>query len=253
MNKKNNSTPSNSILNNGIPSNGILKVRNLTFSYQEKIILDIPSFDLNQGAFLGIVGPNGAGKSTLIKCLLSLIGVNKNTTILFWDEPYKKVQKRITYIPQKSTLDWNFPMSVLDFVMLGSYGKLGWIKRPGKEEKELSLQALRQLSMDDFTKHSIGELSGGQRQRILIARALVQDGDLFILDEPTQGIDDKSEKIIFNILKELIKKKTIMMVHHNLSHLKKYFSEVVFLNKKIISQGEVKKVFNNKNIIETYS
>ena len=198
------------------------------------------------------MGPNGAGKSTLLKAMLNLIPTSSGK-ISFFGKTYKEFRKDISYVPQSESVDWDFPTNVLDVVMMGTYGKLGWIKRPGKREKELSLESLKKLGMEDYVERQISDLSGGQQQRVFLARALVQDSEIYFLDEPLKGVDAKTEKEIMKILKELRDNgKTIIVVHHDLRTVEEYFDEVVLLNKLVITSGSVKDVFTEENINKAY-
>ena len=165
----------------------------------------------------------------------------------------KEFRKDISYVPQSESVDWDFPTDVLDVVMMGTYGKLGWIKRAGKKERELSLEALKKLGMEEFVDRQISDLSGGQQQRVFLARALVQDSEIYFLDEPLKGVDAKTEKEIMKILKELRDSgKTIIVVHHDLRTVEEYFDEVVLLNKLVVASGSVREVFTEENINKAY-
>ena len=156
-------------------------------------------------------------------------------------------------MPQSESVDWDFPTDVLDVVMMGTYGKLGWIKRAGKKERELSLEALKKLGMEEFVDRQISDLSGGQQQRVFLARALVQDSEIYFLDEPLKGVDAKTEKEIMKILKELRDSgKTIIVVHHDLRTVEEYFDDVVLLNKLVVASGSVREVFTEENINKAY-
>ena len=184
--------------------------------------------------------------------MLNLIPTSSGK-ISFFGKTYKEFRKDISYVPQSESVDWDFPTDVLDVVMMGTYGKLGWIKRAGKKERELSLESLKKLGMEDFVDRQISDLSGGQQQRVFLARALVQDSEIYFLDEPLKGVDAKTEKEIMKILKELRDNgKTIVVVHHDLRTVEEYFDEVVLLNKLLIASGSVKDVFTEENINKTY-
>ena len=208
--------------------------------------------DIKRGKLTAILGPNGAGKSTLLKAMLNLIPISSGK-ISFFGKPYKEFRKDISYVPQSESVDWDFPTDVLDVVMMGTYGKLGWIKRAGKKERELSLEALKKLGMEEFVDRQISDLSGGQQQRVFLARALVQDSEIYFLDEPLKGVDAKTEKEIMKILKELRDSgKTIIVVHHDLRTVEEYFDEVVLLNKLVVASGSVREVFTEENINKAY-
>jgi manganese transport system ATP-binding protein len=227
-------------------------VSNLHVSYYGKEVLQDIGFTISEGRSVGIIGPNGAGKSTLLKVLLNLIPKDKGE-ITILGSALKEVRKRIAYVPQRSTIDWDFPITVKDTVLIGTYPTMGILKRPGRKEKELALNCLEKVDMVEFQNRQIGELSGGQQQRVFLARALAQQADLFLLDEPFVGIDATSEEMIVNILKELRDEgKTIIVVHHDLNKAEKYFDELLLLNKELIAKGSVKEVFTPKTIASAY-
>jgi len=227
-------------------------VSNLHVSYFGREVLHDIEFTITKGKSVGIIGPNGAGKSTLLKVLLNLISKDKgDITIL--GSTLKEVRKRIAYVPQRSTIDWDFPITVKDTVLIGTYPTVGLLKRPGRKERELALKCLEKVDMVEFQNRQIGELSGGQQQRVFLARALAQQADLFLLDEPFVGIDATSEEMIVKILKELRDEgKTIIVVHHDLNKAEKYFDELLLLNKELIAKGSVKEVFTPKMISKAY-
>jgi len=211
------------------------------------IDLEVPS-----GVIMAIVGPNGAGKSTLIKSILGLIKPAAGNVQIF-GKPYLQQRKIVGYVPQRSSVDWDFPTTVLDVVTMGTYGKLGWLKRPGLKEKALALDAIERVGLEEFTNRQISELSGGQQQRTFLARALVQQADVYFMDEPLQGVDAKTEKAIMNILKDLRNAgKTLVVVHHDLQTITEYFDWVALLNVRLMAYGNVKEVFTEKNLKETY-
>ena len=229
-----------------------VKVEDLTIAYYLKPVFWDVDLDIKKGKLTAIMGPNGAGKSTLLKAMLNLIPTSSGK-ISFFGKTYKEFRKDISYVPQSESVDWDFPTDVLDVVLMGTYGKLGWIKRPGKREKELSLDSLKKLGMEDYVERQISDLSGGQQQRVFLARALVQDSEIYFLDEPLKGVDAKTEKEIMKILKELRDNgKTIIIVHHDLRTVEEYFDEVVLLNKFVITSGSVKDVFTEENINKAY-
>ena len=201
---------------------------------------------------MAIVGPNGAGKSTLIKAILDIIDPIAGS-VRIYDKPYQKQRSLVAYVPQKGSVDWDFPTTALDVVMMGTYGSLGWIKRPGKKQKKEALEALEKVGMLAFKNRQISQLSGGQQQRIFLARALVQNASIYFMDEPFQGVDATTEKAIINILKELRKAgKTVIVVHHDLQTVPEYFDWVTFLNVKKIATGPVSSIFNDDNLTKTY-
>ncbi|MCG7335589.1 metal ABC transporter ATP-binding protein [Sporosarcina sp. ACRSM] len=229
-----------------------ITVSDLHVSYYGKEVLHNIGFTIPEGRSVGIIGPNGAGKSTLLKSILNLISKDKGE-ISILGASLKEVRKRIAYVPQRSTIDWDFPITVKDTVLIGTYPTIGVLKRPGKREKEWALKCLEKVDMIEFQDRQIGELSGGQQQRVFLARALAQRADLFLLDEPFVGIDVTSEEMIVKILKELRDEgKTILVVHHDLNKAEKYFDELLLLNKELIAAGSVKEVYTPRTIAQAY-
>ncbi|QTX02579.1 ABC-type Mn/Zn transport system ATP-binding protein [Candidatus Phytoplasma luffae] len=229
-----------------------IKVRDLTVTYHLKPVLWDIDVDIYKSSLTAILGPNGAGKSTFIKSLIGIIP-KVSGEILFNNKRYNKIKKKIVYIPQINSIDWDFPTTVFDVVLMGRYGHLGWFKRPTINDKKIALECLEKLGMAELKNCQISELSGGQQQRIFLARALAQEGDIYLMDEPFQGIDIHTERKIISVLKELQKeKKTIIVVHHDLETVKSYFDHVILLNVKIISSGLTKTTFITKNIEKTY-
>lgn len=229
-----------------------IQIDDLTVAYDYKPVLWDIDLKIPEGVLMAIVGPNGAGKSTLIKSILGIIKPIAGSVKIF-DKPYKKQVDKVAYVPQKGSVDWDFPTTALDVVIMGTYGALGWIKRPGQKEKKASLEALEKVGMLEFKNRQISQLSGGQQQRIFLARALVQNASIYLMDEPFQGVDATTEKTIINILKELRNAgKTLIVVHHDLQTVPEYFNWVTFLNVKGIASGPVRDIFNDGNLTKTY-
>ena len=229
-----------------------IKIDDLTVAYNFKPVLWDIDLSVPEGVLMAIVGPNGAGKSTLIKAMLDIIKPIAGSVAIF-GKPYRKQYKEVAYVPQKGSVDWDFPTTALDLVLMGTYGSLGWIKRPGQKQKKDALEALEKVGMLEFKNRQISQLSGGQQQRIFLARALVQKASIYIMDEPFQGVDATTEKAIVNILKELRKSgKTVVVVHHDLQTVPEYFDWATFLNVKKIATGSVKDIFNDDNLTKTY-
>lgn len=229
-----------------------IHVEDLTVSYGESPVLWDVDVDIEKNSITAIVGPNGAGKSTLLKCILGFVK-SISGVIKIHDKDLADVRKEIAYIPQVSAVNWNFPIRVKDVVLMGRYASLGWLKWPRKKDKELAHQALCEMGMEEFENRQISQLSGGQKQRVFIARALCHDADLIIMDEPLAGVDQTSEQIIMDKIKELQKAgKTIVCVHHDLHTLKKYFDHVVFINKYVVASGKTEDVLTEENIRKTY-
>ncbi|EGQ78714.1 ABC superfamily ATP binding cassette transporter, ABC protein [Fusobacterium animalis ATCC 51191] len=222
-----------------------IEIKNLTVAYGENIALEDFNLDVEIGSLMALVGPNGAGKSTLIKTILKFL---KQIT-----GEIKISKKSLTYVPQRNSVDWDFPTTLFDVVEMGCYGRVGLFKRVNKEEKVKVLKAIEQVGMLDFKDRQISELSGGQQQRTFIARALVQEADIYLMDEPFQGVDSTTEKSIVDILKKLKSDgKTLLVVHHDLQTVSTYFESVTFINKTVIATGKVKEVFTQENIDKTY-
>ncbi len=222
-----------------------IEIKNLTVAYGENIALEDFNLDVEIGSLMALVGPNGAGKSTLIKTILKFL---KQIT-----GEIKINGKNLAYVPQRNSVDWDFPTTLFDVVEMGCYGRVGLFKRVNKEEKAKVLKAIEQVGMLDFKDRQISELSGGQQQRAFIARALVQEADIYLMDEPFQGVDSTTEKSIVDILKKLKSDgKTLLVVHHDLQTVPTYFESVTFINKTVIASGKVKEVFTQENIDKTY-
>ncbi|MDC7956113.1 metal ABC transporter ATP-binding protein [Fusobacterium simiae] len=222
-----------------------IEIKNLTVAYGENIALDNFNLDVEEGSLMALVGPNGAGKSTLIKTILKFL---KQIT-----GEIKINGKNLAYVPQRNSVDWDFPTTLFDVVEMGCYGRVGLFKRVNKEEKQKVLKAIEQVDMLDFKDRQISELSGGQQQRAFIARALVQEADIYLMDEPFQGVDSTTERSIVDILKKLKSEgKTLLVVHHDLQTVPNYFESVTFINRTVIVSGEIEKVFTQENIDITY-
>lgn len=222
-----------------------IEIKNLTVAYGENIALEDFNLDVEIGSLMALVGPNGAGKSTLIKTILKFL---KQIT-----GEIKINGKNLAYVPQRNSVDWDFPTTLFDVVEMGCYGRVGLFKRVNKEEKAKVLKAIEQVGMLEFKDRQISELSGGQQQRAFIARALVQEADIYLMDEPFQGVDSTTEKSIVDILKKLKSDgKTLLVVHHDLQTVPTYFESVTFINKTVIASGKVKEVFTQENIEMTY-
>ena len=222
-----------------------IEIKNLTVAYGENIALEDFNLDVEIGSLMALVGPNGAGKSTLIKTILKFL---KQIT-----GEIKINKKSLAYVPQRNSVDWDFPTTLFDVVEMGCYGRVGLFKRVNKEEKAKVLKAIEQVGMLEFKDRQISELSGGQQQRAFIARALVQEADIYLMDEPFQGVDSTTEKSIVDILKKLKSDgKTLLVVNHDLQTVPTYFESVTFINKTVIASGKVKEVFTQENIDKTY-
>ncbi|MDE0468720.1 MAG: metal ABC transporter ATP-binding protein [Candidatus Poribacteria bacterium] len=229
-----------------------IEVTDLTVAYQDKPVLWDVDLDVPPGVLLSIVGPNGAGKTTLIKAILGLVRPAAGN-VLIYDKPYEAQRRIVGYVPQRGTVDWDFPTNVLDVVMMGRYGALGWIRRPRRQDRELAMSALEKVGMEGYATRQISQLSGGQQQRVFLARALVQDSTVYLMDEPFQGVDATTERAIVDLLQELrANGKTVVVVHHDLQTVTDYFDWVMLLNIRRIASGPVEETFTPENLRETY-
>lgn len=227
-------------------------VNDLSVAYRDKPVLWDVDLEIPQGKLIAIIGPNGAGKTTLLKAILGLVPTAAGTVKIF-GKPYNEQRQLVGYVPQRGSVDWDFPTDALDVVTMGTYGKLGWIKRPGKAEHDRALRALNQVGMLNYAHRQISQLSGGQQQRVFLARALAQDAQLYFMDEPFVGVDAVTEKAIVALLQELKKQgKTVICVHHDLDSAPDYFDWVVLLNVRLVASGPVEQVFNAENLLKTY-
>ncbi|MHC4941873.1 MAG: metal ABC transporter ATP-binding protein [Planctomycetota bacterium] len=229
-----------------------IEVRDLTVAYRERPVLWDIDLDVPKGLLMAIVGPNGAGKSTLIK---SIMGLVKSTAgqALIHGKPYKEHRHLVGYVPQRGSVDWDFPTSVLDVVMMGCYGRLGWVRRPGAKERGDSMKMLEKVGMHEFARRQISQLSGGQQQRVFLARALVQNARVYLMDEPFQGVDATTERTLIALLRGLREEgKSVVVVHHDLQTIPEYFDWVTLLNVRSIASGPVREVFTESNLRLTY-
>ncbi|HVL12108.1 MAG TPA: metal ABC transporter ATP-binding protein [Gemmata sp.] len=229
-----------------------IEVHDLTVAYRESPVLWDIDLTVPRGVLMGVVGPNGAGKTTLIKSVLGLIRPVSGA-VLVGGEPYTPKAQAVAYVPQRGTVDWDFPTTALDVVTMGTYGKLGWFRRPGRAERAAAADALARVGLADFAARQISQLSGGQQQRVFLARALVQDAPVFLMDEPFQGVDAVTEKAIIEILRELRGRgRTVLVVHHDLQTVPEYFDWVTLLNVRVVASGPVAEVFTPENLRRAY-
>ena len=227
-------------------------MRDLTVAYRDKPVLWDIDLTIPQGHLVAIIGPNGAGKSTLIKSMLGLVPAAAGS-VTFYGKPYAEQRQLIGYVPQRGSVDWDFPTDALDVVMMGRYGKLGWLRRPGRQDRQIALQCLDQVGMADYANRQISQLSGGQQQRVFLARALAQDAQIYFMDEPFAGVDATTERAIVALLLELRKAgKTVVVVHHDLETAPDYFDWVVLLNVRLLAAGPMPEVFTVENLQRTY-
>ncbi|MBQ4901932.1 metal ABC transporter ATP-binding protein [Paenibacillus sp. Marseille-P2973] len=229
-----------------------LEVNHLTVAYQKKPVLNSVSFQIPSGKLIGVLGPNGAGKSTLLKAVLGLIPKVEGEVSIF-GRPYREMRKSVGYVPQRESVDWDFPTNALDVVMMGRYGHLGWFRRPGSKEREIAIECLSKVGMADYAGRQISQLSGGQQQRVFLARALAQNANLYFMDEPFAGVDATTEKAIIQLLHELKEQgKTVLVVHHDLSTVQEYFDHVLLLNGELVAAGPTKEIFTPDHLQKTY-
>lgn len=233
-------------------NDAVVEVHDLTVSYHQNPVLWNIDLSLPAGALVGILGPNGAGKSTLIKAIMGLLDYNSGYVKLF-DQELDKVRKRISYVPQRESVDWDFPASALDVVLMGTYHKLGLFKRPGKKEKALAMACLEKVNMTAFADRQISELSGGQQQRVFIARSLAQEADIYFMDEPFAGVDISTEKAIVGLLKEMTAAgQTVVVVHHDIYSASEYFDWIILLNMHLVASGRTEQVMTDELLQKTY-
>jgi manganese/zinc/iron transport system ATP- binding protein len=234
------------------PRDLAIEVMDLTVAYRDKPVLWDVDMSVPSGVLMAIVGPNGAGKTTLIKAILGLVDISAGR-VLVSGKTYEEQRRRVAYVPQRGSVDWDFPTTVLDVVMMGRYGELGWIKRPGAREKQAATEALEKVAMSDYAHRQISQLSGGQQQRVFLARSLVQDADVFLMDEPFQGVDATTERAIVTLLQELRDSgATVVCVHHDLQTVTEYFDWVTLLNVRRIASGPTRENFTEENLRATY-
>jgi manganese/zinc/iron transport system ATP- binding protein len=230
----------------------LLDIHDVTVAYHRRPVLWDIDLTLDAPRLVGIIGPNGAGKSTLIKAVLGLVPLASGQVRIF-DQPLSKVRRRIGYVPQRESVDWEFPVNVLDVVLMGTYGKLGWFRRPRAAERELAMRCLGKVGMESFAPRQIGQLSGGQQQRTFLARALAQQADMYFMDEPMAGVDAATERAIFTLLQELRDQgKMVLVVHHDLRTVPQYFDHVILLNMRLVASGPTAEVFTPDHLRKTY-
>jgi manganese/zinc/iron transport system ATP- binding protein len=233
-------------------SGAILDLHDMTVAYDRRPVLWNVDLTLHKPGLVAIVGPNGAGKSTLIKAVMGLVPMTSGL-VTAWGRSVDEQRQRIGYVPQRESVDWDFPINVLETVLMGTYGELGWFRRPTSRHRQRALKCLERVGMRDFAQRQIGQLSGGQQQRVFLARALAQEADLYFMDEPMAGVDAATERIIFDLLKTLRDAgRTIVVVHHDLRTVPEYFDEVVLLNVRVVASGPVERTFTPEKLQATY-
>lgn len=233
-------------------ADAILDIHDMTVAYDRRPVLWNVDLTLHKPGLVAIVGPNGAGKSTLIKAVMGLVPMTSGV-VTAWGRSVDDQRQRIGYVPQRESVDWDFPINVLETVLMGTYGELGWFRRPRAGHRQRALECLERVGMQDFAQRQIGQLSGGQQQRVFLARALAQEADLYFMDEPMAGVDAATERIIFGLLKTLRDAgRTIVVVHHDLRTVAEYFDEVVLLNVRVVASGPVGTAFTPEKLQATY-
>jgi len=239
--------------NSDVASAGLaIEVSDLTVAYHDRPVLWDVDVEVPPGVLMAVAGPNGAGKTTLIKAMLGLVKIAAGR-VLIHGAPYKEQRAITAYVPQRGSVDWDFPTQVLDVVMMGTYGQLGWLKRPGKKQHEVAMHCLERVGMADYSHRQISHLSGGQQQRVFLARALAQDAQVYLMDEPFQGVDATTERAIIDLLRDLrTQGRTVVVVHHDLQTIPEYFDWVTLLNVRRIASGPVKSTFTPDNLRHTY-
>lgn len=234
------------------PSEYPLTVHDLTVAYQRKPVLWDIDLDIPGGTLVGIIGPNGAGKSTLLRACLELVP-RLSGEVRFFGESYGKSRRRVGYVPQRESVDWDFPINALEVVAMGMYGKLGWFRPVTRSVRERALAALETVDMAGYAQRQISQLSGGQQQRVFLARALAQEADIYFMDEPFAAVDAATERAIVQLLYKLrAQGKTCLVVHHDLATVEQYFDWTVLLNMRIVAAGPTAEVYNLKNLTKTY-
>jgi len=224
----------------------------LVKAYKGRQVVQGVSFDVSQGEIVGLLGPNGAGKSTLIKSVMGMLPISSGWVQVF-GRPVAEQRDKVGYVPQRESVDWDFPVTVEDVALMGTYGSLGWFRRPGKAEKMKAHAALEKVGMLPFADRQIGELSGGQQQRVFLARALAQEADLYLMDEPFAGVDAATERAIVDLLREMRDRgKTVLVVHHDLHTAERYFDMLMMLNLRLVAFGNTEDVFTSELLDKTY-
>ena len=229
-----------------------IQIHDMTIAYHRKPVLWDVDLDVPEGKLVGIIGPNGAGKSTMILAIMDLVP-KASGWVRIYGQTYEQMRRSIGYVPQRESVDWDFPISALEVVTMGRYGRLGWVRRPGKADRRVAAEALEKVGMGEYADRQISQLSGGQQQRVFLARALAQDARVYLMDEPFAGVDAATERAIIDILMELRSQgKTILVVHHDLQTVTRYFDWVIMLNMRVVASGPTREVFTDENLHKTY-
>jgi len=230
----------------------VIELHNATVTYQSKPAIWNVDYQIPEGKMVGVIGPNGSGKTTMLKATMGLIPLSSGFAKLFGKD-LEEVRHKIAYVPQRSSVDWDFPANVFDTVLMGRYRKHNLFSRTTKHDKEIAWDALKKVHLESFAKRQIAQLSGGQQQRVFIARALAQQAELYLLDEPFAGVDATTENTIINLLKEMNQEgKSIVVVHHDLNTVSKYFNWLVMMNTRLIASGPTEEIFTTQILQNTY-
>jgi manganese/zinc/iron transport system ATP- binding protein len=231
----------------------LVEFHDVTVAYGRRPVLWHVDLAIDAACLFGVIGPNGAGKSTLLKAALGLVPVVGGST-RFFGQPLDQVRRRVGYVPQRETVDWDFPVSVTDIVLMGTYGRLGWFRRPGRRERALAGSCLERVGLADLADRQIGRLSGGQQQRVFLARALAQEADVYLFDEPMAGVDVRSQERIFGVLAELRDAgRLVIVVHHDLRTAAEWFDRVALVDMRLVAAGPTAEVLTPDNIERTYA
>ncbi len=234
------------------PSSCPLSIHDMTVAYHRRPVIWDIDYNAPRGELVAIVGPNGAGKSTLINAALDLIPKASGRVTIF-GKPYRQQRGLVGYVPQRESVDWDFPISALEVVAMGLYRKIGWCRPVTRKYRLKAIEALDRVGMADYVQRQISQLSGGQQQRVFLARALVQEADLYLMDEPFSGVDAATERAIVVLLRELRSQgKTALVVHHDLQTVAEYFDHVLLLNMRLVAAGPTQDVFTHENLRKTY-
>ncbi len=233
-------------------ANAPLSIHDMTVAYHRRPVLWDIDFDAPQARLIGIVGPNGAGKSTLIKAALDLVP-RVSGVVSIYGKPYRQQRRLVGYVPQRESVDWDFPVNARDVVTMGRYGQIGWCRPVTRRHRAAAMEALDRVGMADYARRQISQLSGGQQQRVFLARALAQEAELYLMDEPFAGVDAATEQAIMAILEDLKHAgKTVLVVHHDLQTVSDYFDWLILLNMRIVDAGPTADVFTHDNLHKTY-
>lgn len=229
-----------------------LCIHDLTVAYGKRPVIWDVDLDVPEGSLVGIIGPNGAGKSTLLRACVGMIPITSGR-ILIYGQPFETSRHLVGYVPQRGSVDWDFPVTALDVAAMGTYARLGWFRRVGRAERDQARAALDRVGLSGLADRQIGQLSGGQQQRVFLARALAQDAKLYLMDEPFAAVDAATEAAIIELLREFrAEGKTCVVVHHDLATAPEYFDRIILLNMRLVSAGPTAEVFTPENLRETY-